>query len=121
MENTGALIAAISGIVIALMSLIGVIINVWASVKTQKIQEQLNEMREESKAGDKKIKEDLEEFMLLEIRGYLIDFMSRIQKNENMNMEQIRIATEKKEIYNRMGGDSYVDDMWDDCKKKGLF
>lgn len=121
MEHTGTLITAGATIIVAVISLIGIMINVWASIKAQKIQDQLNEMREESKAGDKRVQENLEDFMVLEIRAYLIDFMSRMLKGERMNMEQIRIANEKKHLYNKMGKNGYIDDMWENCKKKNLF
>lgn len=53
-------------------------------------------------------------------KTYLIDLMSRIQKGEKVNDEQIRLLYELKETYNNAGGDSYVDDMFDKLKTNKL-
>lgn len=45
--------------------------------------------------------------------------MSRIQNGQTITEEERRILIEEKEQYNKLGGDSYVDDMFDRLKKEG--
>ena len=49
----------------------------------------------------------------------LINAMSRIQNGYNITDEERRILIEEKEQYNQLGGDSYVDDMYERLKKEG--
>lgn len=50
----------------------------------------------------------------------LITTMSRIQNGYIPTSEEKRMLIETKEIYNKMGGDGYVDNMFDNLKKEGL-
>ena len=49
----------------------------------------------------------------------LVNVMSRVQNNYILTEEERRILIEEKEEYNKLGGDSYVDDMFDRLKKEG--
>ena len=68
----------------------------------------------------KNIKDDLNNETLSRCKSDLIAIMSRIQAGYKPTLEEKRLLYETKEKYNSLGGDSYVDDMFDDLKKKGL-
>ena len=124
---------------IALIELIGISITAHMNNKTKKQKEiveethnEIQKMRKESKADDERINRKIDnmqqqfngkmdENTMSMDKAWLIDFMSRVRNGEKMNMEQVRIAAERKERYNNLGGDSYVDDMWDSCKENKLF
>ena len=53
-------------------------------------------------------------------KTYLTDFLSDIESGEPKKEIQIRRAYEIKEEYNKKGGDSYVDDKWDELVRKGI-
>ena len=53
-------------------------------------------------------------------KTYLTDFISDIEAGEPKAEIQIMRAKEIKQDYNRRGGDSYVDDKWEELKNKGL-
>ena len=52
---------------------------------------------------------------------WLITELTKIRDESYIpNEEQKRLIHEVKDEYNGLGGDSYVDDMFEDCKKKNL-
>lgn len=66
-----------------------------------------------------KIQLALKEEKLDRCKTDLIVIMSRIQNGYTPTNEEIRILYETKEKYNKLGGDSYVDDMFEKLKKEG--
>jgi hypothetical protein len=122
MDNSTAII------IVAGIQLVGVIAQVVTNKKYKKqeeLQDDINKtietFRQESKQGDKELKREITQQTLRSNKRWLIDFMSRAQNGEQFNMEQVKIAYETKELYNGLGGDSFVDDMWEECQKKNLF
>lgn len=93
-------------IIVALITTAGVI----ATTVIQAIQASKKDSLE-SKLS--KIQLALEEEKLDRCKTDLISIMSRIQNGYVPTTEEVRILYETKEKYNKLGGDSYVDDMFD--------
>ena len=59
----------------------------------------------------------------IDITTIISDYVEKLKETQRENMEEIleqrRIIYEEKETYNKLGGDSYVDDMFDRLKKEG--
>ena len=53
-------------------------------------------------------------------KAYLVATMSRVQNGQKLTPEEIRILHEQKAEYNGLGGDSYVDDMFEKCEREHL-
>lgn len=93
-------------IIVALITTAGVI----ATTVIQAIQASKKDSLE-SKLS--KIQLALEQEKLDRCKTDLISIMSRIQNGYVPTTEEVRILYETKEKYNKLGGDSYVDDMFD--------
>lgn len=70
-------------------------------------------MREENKR-------DMIEHTLDADKTHLINFLSELELGEKKTEVQIKRAYEIYERYSKNGGNSYVHDKWEDCKKAGL-
>ena len=53
-------------------------------------------------------------------KRFLIQFMDKVERGEEISNEEMRVAFETKEEYNALGGDSYVDTKWDKLIEKGI-
>lgn len=104
MEAT-TMTALISGLCVAIPNVIATIV----SSKKNYIKEELKE-----------IKQSLKNETLSRCKVDLINAMSKIQNGYVPTEEERRILIEEKEQYNSLGGDSYVDDMFDELKTKHL-
>lgn len=71
----------------------------------------------DQKLGD--IKKALSEEKLDRCKSDLVVIMSRIRNGYKPTTEEVMILHETKKKYNELGGDSYVDDMFDKLKKEG--
>lgn len=96
-------------IITGIFGLITVIINKNTNKKVDKIQD--------IKGYCKKMMDD---HILENDKTYLTDFLSDVEAGEPKSQIQIRRAYEIKEEYNNKGGDSYIDDKWDELVKKGI-
>lgn len=86
------------------------------SVKTE-----VNDLRKESKADDKKLNEKLDDIEMQNCKRFLLVEMTKILDGTYIpNEEQKRMLKETKERYNERGGDSYIDDMYVDLRDKKL-
>lgn len=65
------------------------------------------------------IRKDLKKETLSRCKNDLIALMSRIQNGYVPTIEEKMILHETKAYYNSLGGDSYVDDMFDSLRKEG--
>lgn len=99
-------------ILVALISTMGVI----ATTVIQSIQANKKDSIESQLT---KIQLALEGEKLDRCKTDLIVIMSRIHNGYTPTNEEIRILYETKEKYNKLGGDSYVDDMFEKLKKEG--
>lgn len=116
------IIALISGLCVAIPNLVATISsNKKNNVKEIKddIQKSIKSTENIIKADIMKVRKSLSEETLNRCKVDLINVMSRIQNGAEITEEERRILIEEKEQYNKLGGDSYVDDMFDRLKKEG--
>ena len=115
-------------IIVAIISLIGIIIQTKSHNKLQKqsdivktMDTKLDKLREESKKDDFNLNKKLDENKMNDLKRFLIIEMTKIDQGIYQATDnQKRMLKEAKDEYNRAGGDSYVDDMYDKLKDKNL-
>ena len=108
------MIEVIGMVIVALISLIGVIIQSNSNSK-------IDQLRQESKDGDKRLEQKIDKVNMEDLKRFLITEMSKIKQGAFVPTEnEKRTLAEAKDQYNKAGGDSYVDDMYDELKKTGL-
>ena len=120
---------------VAVISLIGIFVQTKSKEKTESIsttQEAMSEiqgsildkieaLRKESKDDDVKLHKKLDKQHINDLKRFLITEMSKIQNKDYVpNEEQKSIIKEAKKEYNDLGGDSYVDDMYEDLREQKL-
>ena len=66
------------------------------------------------------IRNALEKETLNRCKVDLINVMSRIKNGYLPTEEEKRVLIEEKEEYNKLGGNTYVDEMYNSLKKEGL-
>lgn len=116
------IIALISGLCVAIPNLVATISsNKKNNINGMKedIQKSIKSTEGIIKADIMKVRKSLSEETLNRCKVDLINVMSRIQNGAEITEEERRILIEEKEQYNKLGGDSYVDDMFDRLKKEG--
>ena len=110
-------------IIVAAISTFGVIattaIQSYQARKKDNIEKKLDSIRKEFKTELHSLKQSVNDETLARCKYDLISIMSKVQNGYVQTIEEKRILIETKEIYNKRGGDSYVDDMFDTLKKEG--
>lgn len=108
-----------SSIWVALLSTFGTIITVAGTVIVAFISRNTN--KKVSKIEDVKdyCQNMMDNHILENDKTYLTDFLSEIEASEPKSEIQIRRAYEIKQEYNKKGGDSYIDDKWEELIKNG--
>ena len=115
-------------IIVAIISLIGIIIQTKSHNKLQKqsdivntMDAKLDKLRAEAKKDDFNLNKKLDENKMNDLKRFLIIEMTKIDQGIYQATDnQKRMLKEAKDEYNRAGGDSYVDDMYDKLKDKNL-
>lgn len=115
-------------IIVAIISLIGIIIQTKSHNKLQKqsdivktMDAKLDKLRAETKKDDFNLNKKLDENKMNDLKRFLIIEMTKIDQGIYQATDnQKRMLKEAKDEYNRAGGDSYVDDMYDKLKDKNL-
>ena len=115
-------------IIVAIISLIGIIIQTKSHNKLQRqsdivktMDAKLDKLREESKKDDFNLNKKLDENKMNDLKRFLIIEMTKIDQGIYQATDnQRRMLKEAKDEYNHAGGDSYVDDMYDKLKDKNL-
>lgn len=115
-------------IIVAVIGLIGIIIQTKSHNKLQKQSDivktmdvKLDKLRAESKKDDFNLNKKLDENKMNDLKRFLIIEMTKIDQGIYQATDnQKRMLKEAKDEYNRAGGDSYVDDMYDKLKDKNL-
>ena len=125
----------IATIVVAIIGLVGIIIQTKSKEKIEgttdmleetnkKIKEtndKIDNLRRESELNDIKINNKLDSTKLATLKIWLTTEMTKIRDGYyKPNEEQKRLLHEAKTEYNNLGGDSYVDDMFAEIKNKKL-
>lgn len=119
-------------VIVAIIGLVGVILQVKSKEKTESIDSKIDNMKkeftnelisfkEESTESDKRISDQIQEVRMTVCKRFLVTELSKIEeKNYIPSEEQKRVLKDTKDEYNAAGGDSYVDDMYEDLRYKGL-
>lgn len=110
-------------IVVSVISTLGVIvttiIQTYHAKKKDKIETKLDDIKKEFKQDIESLKTNINDETLGRCKSDLISIMSKIKNGYTPTTEEKMILYETKEKYNSLGGDSYVDDMFDNLKKEG--
>ena len=110
-------------IIVAVITTLGVVattlIQTIATNKKDKIETKLNSIsiNFDNKLGE--LSENLKQEKLDRSKADLVGLMSRIRNGYIPTTEEKIILFEVKKKYNDLGGDSYVDDMFEKLKKEG--
>lgn len=126
-------------VIVAIIGLVGVILQVKSKEKTESIDfkidnikkeftkktddftNELIRFKEESTQSDKRISDQIQEVRMTVCKRFLVTELSKIQEENYIPSEEQKIVLkDTKDEYNAAGGDSYVDDMYDDLRDKGL-
>ena len=111
----------VATVVVAIISLIGIWIQTKSKEKQEDLKKDISDFREESKKADKKIENQITDVRMNVTKRYLVTEMTKIRQNDYIpNEEQKRVLKEAKDEYNKSGGDSYVDDMYEDLRNRNL-
>lgn len=109
------IVALISGLCVAVP-------NIFATILTNKkdtIGQKLNSINVNFNNKLSELSENLEKEKLDRAKSDLVVIMSRIRNGYEPTVEEKIILHETKQKYNSLGGNSYVDDMFDNLKKEG--
>ena len=115
-------VALISGLCVAIPNIIATLsTNRKENIKALEtnINRNIKNVETSLKADNTKTRNQLKEETLNRCKVDLINVMSRIQNGYDPTEEERRILIEEKDTYNRLGGNSYVDDMFERLKKEG--
>lgn len=120
--------SAIATVIVAIIGLIGIIIQTKSHNKLKKQQDvlatvdsKIDKLRKESKEDDKRLNEKLDNIDMDNCKRFLIVEMTKIKDGMYIpNEEQKRMLHETKSRYNHDGGNSYVDGMFENLQQKGL-
>ena len=126
-------------VIVAIIGLVGVILQVKSKEKTESIDSKIDNIKkefnkktddftnelitfkEESTESDKRISDQIQEVRMTVCKRFLVTELSKIQEENYIPSEEQKIVLkDTKDEYNAAGGDSYVDDMYDDLRDKGL-
>lgn len=111
----------IGTIIVGIIGLIGIWIQTKSKEKQDNVLKQITKLREESKHGDERLYKNIDDVKCQFLKMWLTNELTKVRDElYRTNEEQKRIIMEAKKEYNRLGGDSYVDDMFDECKDKNL-
>lgn len=100
-------------------TLIGTVITTLGVLATTLIQKHEANKKTKIETLLSDIKIDIQKETLNRCKADLINAMSEIHNGTKLTEEQRRIIYEEKETYNKLGGNSYVDEMFDRLKKEG--
>lgn len=110
-------------IIVTCISTLGVIvttaIQTYQAKKKDTIESKLDSIQKEFKKDMESLKSNIDSETLGRCKSDLISIMSKIQNGYTPTSEEKMILYETKQKYNSLGGDSYVDDMFDKLKKEG--
>lgn len=126
-------------VIVAIIGLVGVILQVKSKEKAESIDSKIDNIKreftkktddftnelitfkEESTESDKRISDQIQEVRMTVCKRFLVTELSKIEEENYIpSEEQKRVLKDTKDEYNAAGGDSYVDDMYDDLRDKGL-
>ena len=74
----------------------------------------------EVKKNREEYMEELNKHIIQDYKTYLVDFLTRAENGEPIAKNQMKNAYDMKDEYKQRGGDSYVDEKWDELEEKGI-
>lgn len=115
-------------VIVAIISLIGTVIQSKSHKKLEtqedlikSVDSKIESLRKESKEDDINLRQKLDYITMNQLKRFLIVEMTKIKNSSYIPTEnQKRMLSEAKDEYNQAGGDSYVDEMYDDLRKNNL-
>lgn len=118
MDSVWNLIATLG---VAVISLIGIIIQTKSKERQDNLKKVLDDFRAESKQDDVSLNKKLDLNHRDTLKLWLITEMTKIKDGVYIpNEEQKNLLHEAKKTYNDLNGDSYVDTMFDKLVNTGL-
>ena len=119
---TEAIIQFLATIIVGVIGLVGVIFQTKTKVQTEDINYKLDQMKQSHNVDCQKIQAHIDDVEKDSLKRFLTNELSEIRrkKQPRLSEEQKMLIYEAKEKYNKLGGDSYVDDLFDDIKKKDI-
>lgn len=122
------MIQAIATVIVAIIGLIGIIIQNRSHIKLKNqeellktVDEKIDKLKTQSTEEDKRLNDKLDTIDMNSCKRFLIVEMTKIKDGTYIpNEEQKRMLHETKTRYNNDGGDSYVDSMFEGLQDKGL-
>lgn len=122
------MIQAIATVIVAIIGLIGIIIQNRSHTKLKNqeellktVDEKIDKLKTQSTEEDKRLNNKLDSIDMNSCKRFLIVEMTKIKDGTYIpNEEQKRMLYETKTRYNNDGGDSYVDSMFEGLQDKGL-
>lgn len=116
-----AVINLLATLGVAALGLIGIVVQTKSKEKQSTIENKIDLLREESCREDKNIMSKLDKNHVQTLKLWLVTEMTKIRDGAYIpNEEQKHLIHEAKREYNFLGGDSYVDDMFEDLRARKL-
>lgn len=122
------MIQAIATVIVAIIGLIGIIIQNRSHTKLKSqeellktVDEKIDRLKTQSTEEDKRLNDKLDAIDMNSCKRFLIVEMTKIKDGTYIpNEEQKHMLHETKTRYNNNGGNSYVDSMFEGLQDKGL-
>ena len=122
------MIQAIATVIVAILGLIGIIIQNRSHTKLKSqeellktVDEKIDRLKTQSTEEDKRLNDKLDAIDMNSCKRFLIVEMTKIKDGTYIpNEEQKHMLHETKTRYNNNGGNSYVDSMFEGLQNKGL-
>lgn len=119
---------AVATVLVAIIGLIGIYIQSKSNAKLKSQQDllatvdsKIDKFKKESKEDDKRLNNKLDNIDMENCKRFLIVEMTKISDGEyKPTEEQKRIIYETKERYNDLGGDSYVDSLFERLQEQKI-
>ena len=116
-----SVLSLIGTVIVAIIGLIGIYIQTKSKERQDDIKKKIDDFREESSKNDKKIEKTIADVSMNVTKRYLVTEMTKIKQGDyTPNEEQKRLLKEAKDEYNKAGGKSYVDDMYEDLRNRQI-
>lgn len=109
-----------STIIVSIITTVGMIVVAIINRRTNKKVEEISDIKQDIEAMREESKENMKKHTLESDKTYLVDFLSELKNGVHKSSVQKQRAKEIYDRYTDNGGNSYVHDDWDDCRKKGL-
>lgn len=122
------MIQAIATVIVAIIGLIGIIIQNRSHTKLKSqeellktVDEKIDKLKTQSTEEDKRLNDKLDAIDMNSCKRFLIVEMTKIKDGTYIpNEEQKHMLHETKTRYNNNGGNSYIDGMFEGLQDKGL-